>query len=119
MPIQETFLNREVGMNRFAVIKTYDTFLARETFADMDSLALGHLAKSLTIEEQYDPVDIPRSTDDYRELLWDEMTESAREDGQRCSFFVVTRVSSQGELPLYVSGDWPSAEQFLEQIASQ
>lgn len=106
-------------MSRFAVVKTYDTFLAWETFADMDSQALGHLAKSLTIEEQYDPADIPRFTNDYRELLWDEMTESAREDGQRCSFFVVTRASSQGELPLYVSGDWPSAEQYVKQFASQ
>jgi hypothetical protein len=117
--MQETFLDQEVGMNRFAVTKIYDSFLARDAFDDMNPLALGHLSESLAIEEQYDPADIPQSADDYLEFLWDEMIESAREDGQRCSFFVVTHVSSQGELPLYVSGDWPSAEEYVEQIASQ
>jgi len=119
MPMQKTFLSRKVGMNRFAIVKTYDTYLARETFTDMNPLALDHLAKSLAIEEQYNPEDIPQSADDYRELLWDEMAESAREDGQRCSFFVVTRTSLQIELPIYVSGDWPSAERYVQKIASQ
>jgi hypothetical protein len=119
MPMQETFLDREVGMNRFAVTKIYNTFLAREVFEDMSPLALGHLSESLAIKEQYDPADIPRPEEDYLELLWDEMTESAREHGQRCSFFVVTHVSTQGELPLYVSGDWPSAEQYVERMSSQ
>jgi len=119
MPTQETFLHKRVGASRFQVLKTYDTSLAREAFAEMDSVALGHLAKFLLIEEQYDAEQIQDSPSDYADFLWDEMSESAREDGQVCSYFVVTCISSQGKSFVYVSGDWPSAEGYVQRITPQ
>ncbi len=116
MPMQEIFQRIRVGSNRFHVLKTYDTSLAKEVFSEMDRPALGHLANSLSLEEQYDPEDIPESPSEYADFLWDEMLESAREDGQVRSFFVVTRISSRERLHLYVSGDWPSAEEYLQRV---
>jgi hypothetical protein len=113
MPVQETFFNQRIGNERFKIIKTYDPSLAREAFADMDSAALDHLADSLTIEQRYEPHEIPNPPVDAPDFLWDELCESAREEGQKCSFFVVTRASKTGRSFLYVSGDWPSAEGFV------
>jgi hypothetical protein len=55
----------------------------------MDSRSLDHLGKSLSLEQQYDASDIPDDPSELADLLWDEMVESAREDGQTRSFFVV------------------------------
>ncbi len=114
MPAQEMFLDRQVGAERIQVLKTYDTVFAREVFAGMEPDALDHLAESLSVESD-EAASGPDS--DYADILWDEMADSAREDGQRCSFFVVKRSSSMtGDSLLYVSGDWPSAEQYMRRI---
>jgi hypothetical protein len=117
MPAQQTFLSQRIGNQQFKIIKTYDTSLAREAFADMDSAALDHLAKSLALEQQYELSDIPNPPAEALDFLWDEVCESAREDGQKCSFFVVTLASKLEKSFLYVSGDWPSAEAFGNQRA--
>jgi hypothetical protein len=116
MPAQETFFSQRTGNELFKIIKTYDASLAREAFADMDSAALDHLANSLSIEQQYEPFEVPKPPADAPDFLWDELCESAREEGQKCSFFVVTRGSKTRGSFLYVSGDWPSAESFVHGI---
>lgn len=117
MPGQETFFSQRIGNELFKIIKTYDTSLAREAFADMDSAALGHLADSLMIGQQYEPQEIPSPLVDAQDFLWDELCESAREEGQKLSFFFVTRASKARKSFLYVSGDWPSAEAYVNQFA--
>jgi hypothetical protein len=112
MPTQEKYLRQRIGNKRIKIIKTYDKSLGHEAFADMDSAALDHLASSLALEQQYELSDIPIRPAEALDFLWDEVCESAREDGQKCSFFVVTRASRSARSFLYVSGDWPSAENY-------
>lgn len=113
MPMQEIFMEREVGADHYQVIKSYDTRFAKETFEGMDEAALKHLSKSLDLEANFEVEDIPTETDEVRSFLWDVMYDSSREDGQRTSFFVVRRTSPVGESFPYVSGDWPSAESYV------
>jgi len=117
MPAQRTFFSKRNGNQQLKIIKTYDTSLAREAFADMDSVALDHLAESLALEQQYELSEIPNPPADALDFLWDEVCESAREDGQKCSFFLVTQASQSIKTFLYVSGDWPSAEAYANQYA--
>jgi hypothetical protein len=111
--VQEVFFNQRAGNELFKVIKTYDTSFAREAFAEMDLEALDHLAGSLALQQEYEPHDVPSRLADEPDFLWDELCESAREDGQKCSFFIVTQASETKRSFLYVSGDWPSAKGFV------
>ena len=116
MPIQEIFLEQKSGLDQFQVLKTYDSTFAREAFLCMDSMALGHLRRALSIDEQYDASEIPIEESDLTDFLWEEMYDSAREDGQMRSFFVVRRTSPSSTSLLYVSGDWPSAETYTQHL---
>ena len=74
------------------------------------------LGKSLSIDEEYEADEIPSEESALAEFLWEEMVDSAREDGQVRSFFVVRRTSPSNASLLYVSGDWPSAESYTQQL---
>jgi hypothetical protein len=117
MPVQEIFFDRKVGNERIQVLKTYDAVFAREAFAEMEPVALNHLSESLSIDGELEINAGPDSSADYADILWDELLDSAREDGQISSFFVVRRFTpTAGNSSLYVSGDWPSAEGFVKQF---
>lgn len=119
MRSQATFLSRKLGASRVRVLKTYDVGFGREAFDEMDEAALAHLADALTADEVFDPEEVPESPSEFADFLWGQVVESARERDEISSFFVVTRVSSRGKSLLYVSGDWPSAESYVRQIASE
>ena len=106
MPQQETFLDQPTPLGRVEVLKTYDRSYAREAFAAMDDTAMHFLWKNLEIEE-----DFSVEADD---LLWEELVEQSREDQSSFSFFVVNEVSEGVARSLYVSPDWPSAENFVK-----
>lgn len=116
MPTQEVYLEQNSGLDQLQVLKTYDIAFAKEAFLGMDSSALNHLRTSLSVDEAYDVDDIPNDESALADFLWEEMVDSAREDGQIRSFFVVRRTSSLNTSLLYVSGDWPSAESFTQQL---
>jgi hypothetical protein len=118
MPSQELYLEKKAGLDVFQVLKTYDTAFAKETFEAMDEAAMLHLSKSLSIAEEVSPDEIPSSPDEWADLIWEEMYDSAREHGQTRSYFVVRRSSGLGEAFLYVSGDWPSAEAYVNLLAA-
>lgn len=117
MPSQELYLEMKAGLDVFQVLKTYDTAFAKETFAGMDEVAMEHLSKSLLISEEFPPSEMPTSPADVADLIWEEMYDSAREQGQTRSYFVVRRSSVSSESFLYVSGDWPSAEAYVHRVA--
>lgn len=119
MPSQELYLEKKTGLDIFQVLKTYDTAFAKETFARMDEVAIEHLSKSLSISDEFPPDEMPISPDDLADLIWEEMYDSAREQGQTRSYFVVRRSSVSSEDFLYVSGDWPSAEAYVHLIAPE
>lgn len=111
MPRQQTFLNQQLAAGvRLKVLKTYDAGLAREAFEDMDEAAQAYLWKSLRMDENWEPEEF--AGPDRTDALWDELSESAREDGNLLSFFIVTKSQGQKTASLYVSPDWPSAEAF-------
>jgi hypothetical protein len=111
MPQQELFFEHTAGDWRVEVVKTYDRSYARETFDAMDDAARAHLWNALRIDVNHEAEDIPpRDTPDGEDFLWDELLDSAREDGNQLSFFVVNDSEASGSL--YVSPDWPSAEDF-------
>jgi len=111
MPQQEIFYQHTAGNWRVEVIKTYDRAYARDAFDAMDPAARGHLWNALRIEMNHEPEDIPaRDTPDGEDFLWEELLDSAREDGNQLSFFIVN--DSEAPRSLYVSPDWPSAEDF-------
>lgn len=116
MPSQELFLEKKAGSDVFQVLKTYDTAFAKEAFAGMDEGAIEHLSKSLSIAEEYAADEIPTSPIELADLIWDEMYDSAREQGQTRSYFVVRHSSGSSEEFLYVSGDWPSAEAYVHLV---
>jgi hypothetical protein len=117
MPAEEIFLKLEQSGTVIRVLKTYDAAFAREAFEGMDSTALHFLGDSLALKEIYDASDIPPGdSPDYLDLIWEELLDRAREDGQVRSFFVVLVRSNDGhEKPLLVAGDWPTAEHFAKQ----
>ncbi len=114
MPSQELYLEKKAGLDVFQVLKTYDTAFAKETFAGMDEAAMEHLSKSLSISEEYPADDMPTSPANAADLIWEEMYDSTREQGQTRSYFVVRRSSASSEVFLYVSGDWPRAYRHID-----
>lgn len=118
MPSQELYLEKKVGSDVFQVLKTYDTAFAKEAFAEMDEAAIEHLSKSLSISEEIAPEDMPTSPSDLADLIWEEMYDSASEHGQTKSYFVVRRSSESNDDFLYVSGDWPSAEAYVNNLTA-
>jgi hypothetical protein len=120
MPKEETFLELKEGQKRIRVIKTYDATYAREVFQDVDSPAIRILADSLQLSNNYDEKDIPSpDSPDYNDFIWEELLDSAREDGQIRSFFVVA-VDGYGETTAtpFISPDWPTAESFAKGMGS-
>ena len=118
MPKQEIFFEQAVAGVRIEVLKSYDQAYAREAFKDMDGEALQRLWNVLKPEEIYEAADLPALNDPNGEgesFLWDELLEQAREEGLVCSFFVVNKTVGSRSESLYVSPDWPSAEDFAKQ----
>lgn len=115
MPQPERFFEKSSGNTRVEVTKTYDSILAREAFTEMDQAARDYLWGWLRIDENYDPKEIPtRDASGGEDFLWGELLDSAREDGNQLSFFVVTETVGGDSQALYVSPDWPSAEAFAK-----
>jgi hypothetical protein len=121
MPQQEVFFEQTTGDRRIQVLKTYDPAYAREVFDEMEDGAQAILWKSLDIEQTYDEADLPSPiSPDRADFLWDELMDSAREDVRLDpslrSFFVVNEICGAALQSLYVSADWPSAEDFAKNI---
>ena len=116
MPTQEIFMERDSGGEHYTVLKSYDTNFAKEAFDGMDDAALQHLSRSLDLEANFDIEDIPTQPDSVRSFLWDVLCEASREEGQKVSFFIVSKTSPEGDSLLYVSGDWPSAESYVMEV---
>jgi hypothetical protein len=112
MPLQETYLEKTISQGRALVIKTW----AREAFENLNDGALEQVAATLHLGDLYEIEDIPSiGSPDYRDFLWETLSDEAREDGQIKSFFIVMReISGRSPEPLYVSADWPSTEIFVE-----
>jgi Ni/Co efflux regulator RcnB len=119
MPKQESYLELKRGDDSVSVLKTYDIAFAKEAFDSMDQAALNTLALSLRLEENFEPADIPASDAvEYGDFLWDALIDSAREDGNVRSYFVVElRSPARGQRLIYVSGDWPSAEAVAKSLS--
>jgi hypothetical protein len=115
VPQQETYFEQAVGGRRVEVLKTYDQNYAREAFGGMDATAQAHLWSSLSVDENYEPTDIPTlGSLDSEDFLWEELLDAAREDGSVLSFFVVNENAGNTSKCLYVSPDWPSAEAYAK-----
>ncbi len=117
MPQQEVFFEERAEDRLIAVLKTYDRSYAREVFDNVDEAARKSLAAAL--EKSYDPEDIPASDgQDYEDFLWEELSEASLEDVRQSprlySFFVVTESSAGKTEEIYISADWPSAEEFAK-----
>ena len=85
----------------------------------MDDAALDHLAASLDISSNYEEADVPaRTAIEYSDFIWDEMVDSAREDGNVSSYFIVTESKPPIEKDLFVSPDWPTAEAYVRRISN-
>ena len=117
MPQQELFFEQKAGDRLIAVLKTYDRSYAREVFGKVNDEARKSLAAALEIAKNYDPEDIPDSNgQDYEDFLWEELSEASLEDVRQsprlCSFFVVTETKAGTAAEIYISADWPSAEEF-------
>jgi hypothetical protein len=123
MPIQETFLEREVNGRQLQVVKSYDSAFARDAFNHMEPMALDFLKSCLNLQSKYDPTELPLPSDpEFADVVWEEIEEGAREDWNTFSYFVVLLAANGTSQPLYVSPDWPSAEAFcaeLEKLTSQ
>ncbi len=73
----------------------------------MDDAARGHPWTALRIDVDHGAKDTPaRDTPDGEDLLWNELLDAARGDGNRLSLFVVN--DSDASRSLYVSPDWPA-----------
>jgi hypothetical protein len=92
MPKQELFFEQVASGARVEVIKSCDQAYAHEVFREMDEAALRALWFSLSLEDSYDAADLPslgNPEGDGEDFLWDELLASAREDGNKLSFFIV------------------------------
>lgn len=119
MPHEETFLTATIGKGIVAVIKTYDQRFAQEAFARMDEAALAHLAKSLDFPGTFEDEDIPSASDEnYQDFVWEAMVDSAREDGNVFSYFVVQKTSGGSSEDIFVSGDWPTAKAYVKLVGA-
>ena len=119
MPQQEVFFEQQAGGLHVVVLKTYDRSYAREVFSNVDDAAMKSLAAALEIEKNYDPEDIPAPDgNDYEDFLWEELSEASLEDVRQSpalySFFVVTESNAGKAKEIYISADWPSAEEFAK-----
>jgi hypothetical protein len=119
MPQQEVFLEQQAGDRLITVLKTYDRSYAREVFVNVEEEAKKRLAIALEIANNYDPEVIPDSNrQDYEDLLWEVLSEASLEDVRQsprlCSFFVVTETKAGKAADIYISADWPSAEEFAK-----
>jgi hypothetical protein len=117
MPSQELYLEKKAGLDTFQVLKSYDTAFAKEAFAAMNEGAIQHLSTSLSISEEYPADEMPTSPDGLADLVWEAMYDSSNEFLKTKSYFIVKRTSANREEFLYVSGDWPSAESYVELVA--
>lgn len=119
MPKQESYLELKRGDDSISVLKTYDSAFAKEAFDSMDQVALDALSVSLRLVEEFEPADIPASDSiAYGDFLWEALVDSAQEDGNLRSYFVVELQSvANGQQLAYVSGDWPSAEAFAKLVS--
>lgn len=120
MPRQETFKHESVNDVTVEVIKTYDLQYAREVFKNLSEEAITAVASALELTKNYAPEDIPSAgSTEYEEFIWDELSESAREDLRQSpilnSFFVVCETRSGKTQELYLSTDWPSADRFAKE----
>jgi hypothetical protein len=119
MPQQELFFEQQAEDRVIAVIKTYDRSYAREVFCNVDDDAMKSLAAALEIEKNHDPEDIPDPDgQNYEDFLWEELSEASLEDVRQSpvlySFFVVTETKAGNAKDIYISADWPSAEEFAK-----
>jgi hypothetical protein len=117
MPQQETFLSEKINDKTVQVLKTYDRSFAREVFNGVGDEALRSLAVALEINTKYEPADIPaQEGPEYQDFLWEELCDAALEDVRQSprlySFFVVTETEAGKPEDLYISAEWPSAEEF-------
>ncbi len=124
MPKQETFLHDAANGVEVEVLKTYDRSYAHEVFRGMSAEALKALAATLSLAEKYEASDIPApDAADYEDFIWDEICEGAIEDVRQSptlsSFFVVVGTNAGKSQELYVSADWPSAEEFAKKRLHQ
>ena len=72
---------------------------------------------ALEISAKYEPADVPdQEGPEYQDFLWEELCDAALEDvrqsPQLYSFFVVTETKANKAEDLYISAEWPSAEEF-------
>ncbi|NYF51070.1 hypothetical protein [Tunturiibacter gelidoferens] len=121
MPLQETYLEKPVNGGRALVIKSYDEKLAREAFESIGDDTLESIATALKLHDLFEEEDIPNAqSPEYRDFLWETLSDEAREDGHTKSFFIVVKEIT-GQLPaaLYVSPDWPSAELFAQGLSQE
>lgn len=119
MPQQEVFFEQQTGDRHITVLKTYDRSYAREVFAKVNDEAKKCLAAALEIAKNSDPRDIPDPNgQDYEDFLWEELSEASLEDVRQSprlySFFIVTETKAGKAEDIYVSADWPSAEEFAK-----
>src|ERR1700733_1585127 len=68
------------------------------------------LVRSLDLQDELKSEGAELGTGQFDDLLWEEVLDSAREDGNTRSFFVVTVTNGGIEEPVYMSPDWPSQE---------
>jgi hypothetical protein len=119
MPQQEVFFKQQAGDRFIAVLKSYDRSYAREVFGNVDDEAKMSLAVALEIEKNYDAEDLAdRKGQEYDDILWEELSEASLEDVRQFpklySFFVVTETKGAKAEEIYISADWPSAEEFAK-----
>lgn len=121
MPKQELYLDIENAGEHTFVVKSYDSAFAKEAFEAMTDEACQELANSLALDDNSEAEDIPeRNSGEFSDFLWQTLSDSAREDGQLFSYFIVaTKPSSGAERFLFVSGDWPSAEAYARKHAQE
>ncbi len=118
MPKQETVFEEQTEGGRVEVLKVYDQNYAREAFQNMDADARMFLWNTLNIPQNYEPAEVPSFDDPSSEdFLWEELLDSAREDGNVLSFFVVNETNGSVSKSVYVSPDWSSAETFAKTLS--
>jgi hypothetical protein len=72
MPYQEVFFEQKTGDGHVQVLKTYDRGYAGEVFGNMDEDEQTHLWKSLGVDENSEPTDVPPLHDPNSEdFLWE------------------------------------------------
>jgi len=121
MQLQETYLEKPVNGGRALIIKSYDEKLAREAFESIADDTLESVAMALKIHDLFEEGDIPNAqSPEYRDFLWETLSDEAREDGHTKSFFLVLKeITGQPAAALYVSSDWPSAELFAQGLSQE